>query len=47
MVADAQTLVGVAPSLVLLPGLAIVVTVFAINLTGEALRDRIAPETAL
>jgi len=47
MVADAQTLIGVAPALVLVPGLAIVVTVFAINLTGEALRDRVAPETGL
>jgi len=47
MVADAQTLIGVAPSLVLLPGLFIVVTVFAINLAGESLRDRIAPETGL
>lgn len=47
MVADAQTLIGIAPTLVLLPGLAIVVTVLAINLTGEALRDRFAPETGL
>jgi len=47
MVADAQTLIGVAPRLVLLPGLAIVLTVFAINLAGEALRDRVAPETGL
>jgi len=47
MVADAQTLIGIAPRLVLLPGLAIVVTVFAINLAGEALRDRLAPETGL
>jgi peptide/nickel transport system permease protein len=47
MVADAQTLIGVAPNLVLLPGLAIVVTVFAINFAGEALRDRLAPETGL
>jgi len=47
MVADAQTLIAVAPSLVLLPGLAIVVTVVAINLAGEALRDGIAPETGL
>jgi ABC-type dipeptide/oligopeptide/nickel transport system permease subunit len=45
MVADAQTLIGVVPSLVLLPGLLIVVTVFAINLAGETLRARIAPET--
>jgi len=47
MVADAQTLIGVAPSQVLLPGLAIVITVVAINLAGEALRDRLAPETGL
>jgi peptide/nickel transport system permease protein len=47
MVADAQTLIGVAPQLVLLPGLAIVLTVFSINLAGEALRDRVAPETGL
>lgn len=47
MVADAQTLIGIAPVLVLLPGLAIVITIFAINLTGEALRDRVAPETGL
>ena len=47
MVADAQTLIGTAPQLVLLPGLAIVITIFAINLAGEALRDRIAPETGL
>jgi len=47
MVADAQTLIAVAPALALLPGLAIVVTVVAINLAGEALRERIAPETGL
>ena len=37
----------VAPGLALWPGLAIVVTVVAINLAGEALRDRLAPETGL
>lgn len=47
MVADAQTLIGVTPRLVLIPGLAIVITVFAITLAGEALRDRFAPETGL
>jgi peptide/nickel transport system permease protein len=47
MVADAQTLIAVAPRLVLLPGLAIAATVLAISLTGEALRDRLAPETGL
>jgi peptide/nickel transport system permease protein len=47
MVADAQTLIAVAPRLALLPGLAIVLTVLAINLAGEAIRDRFAPETGL
>ncbi|WP_420138034.1 ABC transporter permease [Sphingomonas sp.] len=47
MVADAQTLIAVAPRLALLPGLAIIVTISAINLTGEALRDWLAPETGL
>ncbi len=47
MVADAQTLIGVAPRLVLLPGLAIVTTVLAINLAGDAIRSRFAPEAGL
>jgi len=47
MVADAQTLIAVAPRLALLPGLAIVLTVLAINLAGEAIRGRFAPETGL
>lgn len=47
MVADAQTLIAVAPRLVLLPGLAIVMTVLAITLAGEALRARVAPGTGL
>jgi peptide/nickel transport system permease protein len=47
MVADAQTLAAVSPRLVLLPGLAIVVTVMAITAAGEALRGWIAPERGL
>ena len=47
MVADAQTLIGIAPRLVLLPGLAIAVTVLAINLAGDQARARFAPETGL
>ena len=47
MVAEAQTLIGVAPRLVLIPGLAIVATVLAINLAGEKLREWLAPETRL
>jgi len=35
MLADGQTLIGVAPRLVLLPGVAIVLTVIGINLLGE------------
>ena len=42
MLADAQTLIGVAPRLVVLPGLAIVLTVLAINLVGDGLRTRLA-----
>jgi len=47
MVAEAQTLIGVASRLVLIPGLAIVATVLAINLAGEKLREWLAPETRL
>ena len=42
MLADAQTLIAVAPRLVVLPGLAIVLTVLAINLVGDGLRTRLA-----
>ncbi len=41
MLADGQTLIGIAPRLVLLPGLAILITVLGINLAGDALRDRL------
>ena len=41
MLADGQTLIGVAPRLVLLPGLAIVATVLGLNLAGDALRARL------
>jgi peptide/nickel transport system permease protein len=41
MVADAQTLIADAPRLVILPGLAIMLTVLAINRTGEELRAAI------
>jgi peptide/nickel transport system permease protein len=44
MLADGQTLIGVAPRLVLLPGLAILVTVLGINLAGDALRSRFGIE---
>ncbi|WP_420140859.1 ABC transporter permease [Sphingomonas sp.] len=38
MVADGQTLIAIAPRLVLLPGLAITLTVLAINRAGEEAR---------
>lgn len=41
MLADAQTLAATDPRLVLLPGLAIMVTVLGINLAGEGLRRRL------
>lgn len=40
MVAEAQTLLGIAPRLVVLPGLAITFTVFAITLVADDLRVR-------
>jgi len=43
MLADAQTLVAVAPHLALVPGLAIVMTVLGLNLLGDGLRDRLDP----
>lgn len=46
MLADGQTLIGVAPRLVLLPGLAILVTVLAINLAGDGLRARFGVDRA-
>ena len=43
MLADAQTMIYVAPMLAVLPGLAIVVTVLGLNLLGDGLRDRLDP----
>jgi len=44
MLADAQTLVGIAPHLALVPGLAIVLTVLGLNLLGDGLRDALDPK---
>ena len=46
MLAEAQTMMALAPRLALLPGLAIVVTVLALNLMGDALRDALDPRLA-
>ena len=43
MLADAQTMVGFAPHLALIPGLAIVLTVLGLNLMGDGLRDWLDP----
>ncbi|MCI4664968.1 MAG: ABC transporter permease [Neomegalonema sp.] len=43
MLADAQTLVSLAPHVALAPGLTIVLTVLGLNLLGDGLRDLLDP----
>ncbi|UWR22683.1 ABC transporter permease [Sulfitobacter sp. S190] len=43
MLADAQTLVSVAPHLALMPGFAIIAMVLGLNLLGDGLRDALDP----
>jgi len=43
MLADSQTLVGLAPHLALVPGVAIILSVLGLNLLGDGLRDRLDP----
>lgn len=43
MLADAQTMIYTNPSLAVLPGLAIVIMVLGLNLTGDGLRDLLDP----
>ncbi|SMX37706.1 ABC transporter permease [Maliponia aquimaris] len=43
MLADAQTLVGIAPHVALIPGLTIVLMVLGLNLLGDGLRDHFDP----
>ena len=43
MLADAQTLVAIAPHVAIFPGLAIVLTVLGLNLMGDGLRDALDP----
>jgi peptide/nickel transport system permease protein len=43
MLAEAQTLVSLAPHLAIVPGCAIIVTVVGLNLLGDGLRDRFDP----
>ncbi|GGB34119.1 peptide ABC transporter permease [Roseibium aquae] len=44
MLADSQTLVGLAPHLALVPGMAIILSVLGLNLLGDGLRDMLDPK---
>ncbi|THH35421.1 ABC transporter permease [Aliishimia ponticola] len=44
MLADAQTLVAIAPHIALMPGVAIILTVLGLNLMGDGLRDYLDPK---
>lgn len=43
MLADAQTMVAIAPHMALMPGLAIILTVLGLNLLGDGMRDWLDP----
>jgi ABC-type dipeptide/oligopeptide/nickel transport systems, permease components len=43
MLAEAQTLVSIAPHVAIFPGVAIVLTVLGLNLMGDGLRDALDP----
>ena len=43
MLADAQTMVSIAPQTAIFPGLAIALTVLGLNLLGDGLRDALDP----
>jgi peptide/nickel transport system permease protein len=43
MLAEAQTMIQIAPALAILPGLCIVLTVLGLNLLGDGLRDLLDP----
>jgi len=43
MLADAQTMVSIAPHMALMPGFAIILTVLGLNLMGDGLRDLLDP----
>ena len=44
MLADSQTMISFAPHLALAPGVSIIVTVLAINIMGDGLRDYLDPK---
>ena len=43
MLADAQTLIALAPHMALIPGLAVIIIVLGLNLLGDGLRDTLDP----
>ncbi|SMO68220.1 ABC transporter permease [Paracoccus laeviglucosivorans] len=43
MLAEAQTMIGIAPHVAIVPGLVIVLTVLGLNLLGDGLRDSLDP----
>lgn len=43
MLAEAQTMISIAPHVAIVPGLAIVLTVLGLNLLGDGLRDALDP----
>lgn len=47
MLADSQTMIGLAPHMAIAPGLIIMLTVIGTNLIGEGLRQRIDPYRSL
>ncbi len=44
MLADAQTMIAIAPRLAIVPGVAIIVTVLGLNLLGDGLADLLDPK---
>ena len=45
MLAEAQTMMSIAPQMALAPGIAIIVTVLGLNLLGDGLRDVLDPKS--
>ena len=43
MLAEAQTMITIAPHVAIAPGIAIVLTVLGLNLLGDGLRDALDP----
>ena len=43
MLNEAQTLIGIAPRLAIVPGIAIALTVLGFTLLGDALSERVDP----